>query len=225
MCHSSCITFGEANLTRDDIDGKRVLEVGSFNVNGSLRTIVESLRPREYIGVDFQEGPGVDEVCNADRLVDRFGENAFDVLISTEMLEHVRNWKRVISNLKRVLKPGGVLAVTTRSKGYPYHSAPFDFWRFEIRDMEVIFSDLKIETLQTDPEAPGVFLKARKPAVFDENDLSKHQLYSMIKWKRVSSITDLEIWSYRFRYLLRHYASIALPESAKTVIKDKVLHE
>jgi len=225
MCHSSCITFGKTNLTKDDIEGKRVLEVGSFNVNGSLRNIVETLRPQQYVGVDFQEGPGVDEICDADCLVDRFGVNAFDVVISTEMLEHVRNWQSVISNLKRVLKLGGVLAITTRSKGYPYHSAPYDFWRFEIRDMECIFSDLKIETLQTDPEAPGVFLKARVPVVFEEKDLSKHKLYSMIKWKRVSSITNLEIWSYRFRYLLRHYASIGLPESAKTMIKEKVLHE
>src|SRR4026209_2299794 len=60
MCHSSCITFGKTNLTKDDIEGKRVLEVGSFNVNGSLRTIVETLRPQQYVGVDFQEGPGVD---------------------------------------------------------------------------------------------------------------------------------------------------------------------
>jgi SAM-dependent methyltransferase len=202
-----------------------VIEVGALNVNGSLRSFVESQHPREYVGVDLEIGPGVDEVCDASKLVARFGTGSFDVVISTEMCEHIRDWRIVISNLKHILALDGTLLLTTRSKGYPYHSAPSDFWRFELDDMRTIFGDLKIECLESDPEAPGVFLKARKTRAFQENDLSEHQLYSMIKWKRVRNVTDYDVWSYRFRYLLRHYASNALPEWAKTAIREKLPHE
>src|SRR5882724_3262247 len=225
MCNPSCLAFGITHLRSKDISEKRVIEVGALNVNGSLRSFVESLRPREYVGVDLEIGPGVEEICDAARLVARFGRNSFDVVISTELLEHIKDWRTVVSNLKQALTPDGILLLTTRSKGYPYHAAPSDFWRFELEDMKVIFNDLRIEALEPDPEAPGVFLTARKPLSFEEADLSKYQLYSMIKWKRVAGITDLDVWSYRFRSLVRHYASIALPKSAKTMIKDKVLHE
>src|SRR5262245_23783701 len=107
MCQRSCINFSLANLSKEDIEGKEVLEVGSRNVNGTLRTIVESLEPAHYLGVDIQMGPGVDEVCDACDLLDRFGGCRFDWLISSELLEHVRDWQKVISNFKHVVKPGG----------------------------------------------------------------------------------------------------------------------
>lgn len=52
MCTQSCIQFGTKNLSREEIQGKRVIEVGSLNVNGSLRQTIEALGPREYVGVD-----------------------------------------------------------------------------------------------------------------------------------------------------------------------------
>jgi len=91
MCHVSCVIFGASNLSKEEIQGKRVIELGSYDVNGSLRTYVKSLNPSEYIGVDIKKGPGVDIVCDAENIVDKFGNEAFDVVISTELLEHVRN--------------------------------------------------------------------------------------------------------------------------------------
>jgi 2-polyprenyl-3-methyl-5-hydroxy-6-metoxy-1,4-benzoquinol methylase len=70
-------------------------------------------------------GPDVDEVCAAEKLVQRFGPDALDVVISTEMLGHVRDWRAVIDNTKSVLKPGGTLLFTTRSQGFAFHAYPF----------------------------------------------------------------------------------------------------
>jgi SAM-dependent methyltransferase len=180
MCNQSCLSFGHDNLAPADIRGKSVIEVGSRNINGSLRAFIESLSPASYLGVDMVDGDGVDEVCEAGRLVERFGANSFDLLISTEMLEHVHDWQRVIDNFKQLLRPEGVLLITTRSKGFPYHEAPWDFWRYEVSDMREIFADFVIENLQSDPEEPGVFLKARKPLDYTANDLSGIRLYSMV---------------------------------------------
>jgi SAM-dependent methyltransferase len=198
MCHATCIQFGQAHLSAEEIIGKSVLEVGARDVNGSLRPYIEELHPGSYIGVDVETGPGVDEICSAEDLVLRFGSECFDVVICTEVLEHVRNWHRICSNLKGVLKAGGLLLATTRSKGFSRHAYPYDYWRYELSDARAIFSDLDIMVLKADTMAPGIFVKACKPKQFSENNLKKYRLYSMIKLKRCTTVTWLDILLFKF---------------------------
>jgi len=165
-----------------------VIEIGAVDINGSLRPDVEALGPSEYLGIDIAEGPGVDEVCNVYDLVERYGPESFDVAISSEMIEHVHDWRKAISQIKQILRPEGVLVMTTRSIGFPYHDYPYDYWRYELDDMRAIFSDMTIEALEPDTDDPGVLVKARKPEGFVENDLSEHALYSMIINDRSKSI-------------------------------------
>lgn len=189
MCHPSCLEFGHTSIHRADVFDKMVLEVGSQDVNGSMRSMVEKLSPARYVGIDLQEGPGVDEVCTAEDMVERFGPDTVDLLINTEMLEHVHDWRCVVSNLKRVLKPGGVLILTTRSRGYPIHGFPSDYWRFEIADFEKMFGDMIIDELESDPSGgPGVFLRARKPESFTEANLENYALFSVISQSRTSDL-------------------------------------
>jgi len=188
MCNSACLDFGRTKLTGSDVTGKRVIEIGAVDINGSLRPDVEALGPSEYLGIDIAEGPGVDEVCNVYDLVERYGPESFDVAISSEMIEHVHDWRKAISQIKQILRPEGVLVMTTRSIGFPYHDYPYDYWRYELDDMRAIFSDMTIEALEPDTDDPGVLVKARKPEGFVENDLSEHALYSMIINDRSKSI-------------------------------------
>jgi SAM-dependent methyltransferase len=160
-----------------------------MDVNGSLRPIVMKLDPAKYIGVDLAPGRGVDEVCASETLVQRFGADSFDLVMSTEMLEHVLDWRKVLHNLKQVLKPGGVLIITTRSKGYPLHGYPSDYWRYEISDFQELFRDFAIEVLMSDPTGgPGVFLRARKPIEFLEAKIDDWALYSVVSRRRIKEI-------------------------------------
>ena len=193
MCNDSCLEFGRRMLRQKDIHGKRVLEVGSLDVNGTMRPLIETHGPSEYVGVDIEMGPNVDVVCQAEDLVDRFGEGAFEVVTSTEMLEHVREWREVVRNLKGVVSPGGVLLITTRSFGVPYHGYPYDFWRYELDDMREIFSDMVIEGLEPDPLLAGVMMRARKSTEFAERPLPDYALYSIVTRKRSVDITDLDV--------------------------------
>ena len=180
MCHGSCLAFGVINLKSEDITGKSVIEVGSYNINGSLREPMVRLNPSKYVGVDITEGPCVDQVCKAEDVLSTFGAESFDTVISTEMMEHVENWKNVVHNLKGVCKKGGVILITTRSVGFPKHECPSDFWRYSLEDMKAIFSDCEILKLENDrPRLPGVFIKVRKPLDFKENDLSGYSVYGM----------------------------------------------
>lgn len=86
--------------------GKRVLELGSLNINGSPREFFEDC---EYVGVDRQAGNGVDVVCRAHEYTSR---KKFDVVVSTEMLEHDKYADKTIENAWKLLKKGGWLIGT-----------------------------------------------------------------------------------------------------------------
>jgi SAM-dependent methyltransferase len=217
MCNAACLEFGRSHLTPDDVRRKRVLEVGALNVNGSLRPEIEAFGPSRYVGVDVVGGPGVDEICDICELHSRFGSDSFDVVLSTEVLEHVRDWTGAISNLKRILSPDGVLVLTTRSPGFPYHGYPHDFWRFEPDDMRAIFSDLSLEALERDRLSPGVFVRARKTAPFVENDLRAFPLYSVVNERRCTDVSRFEIAIRRFKYKIRVFLSLILP--ARVVVR------
>jgi 2-polyprenyl-3-methyl-5-hydroxy-6-metoxy-1,4-benzoquinol methylase len=206
MCSISGILFGTINLSRKDIEGKRIIEIGSHDINGTLRAFVESRNPAEYIGVDIEKGPGVDIICDAKKIIEHFEKESFDIVIATELIEHVREWRKVISNIKNICRPNGIMLITTRSIGFQYHGFPHDFWRYESEDMKNIFSDCTIEKLEKDQLKPGVFFKARKPADFTENNLDDYELYSIILDRRIKEIDEksLEIFQKKYnRYLLK----------------------
>jgi len=190
MCHVSVFEFFINSIDCAEFEGKDVLEVGSKYVNGSVRPLIEKFcKPNKYVGVDIENGKFVDFIVPAEKLVEFFGINKFDVVISTEMLEHVKDWRIVINNLKEVLKPGGIIYITTRSKGFGYHAYPYDFWRYEIEDIKKIFSDFEILILEKDVE-PGILLKAKKPLDWKACNLNSISLYSMVENKRVLHIPE-----------------------------------
>jgi len=201
MCNAYCILFGAINLNPEEVRGKRAIDIGSYDTNGSLRPLVESYYPAEYIGVDIAEGPGVDMICKAEDILDRFGKESFDIVISTELLEHIWDWRKVVRNIKNICKEGGIILITTRSYGHPYHGHPHDFWRYELEDMKHIFSDCLIEKLEKDP-AKGVFIKAEKTHDFVEKDLADYKLYSILLNKRAKEIAEKDIKKYSRRLVL-----------------------
>jgi SAM-dependent methyltransferase len=193
MCTPSTLEWVEQNLTSEEVQGKRVLDIGSFDVNGSLRSVVSPLKPGEYIGVDLRPGPGVDVVCAAEDLIARFGVECFDLVLSSSTFEHIRYWKQALSNMKQVCKPNGLILIIVPSK-WPFHAYPNDYWRYESYDMERIFADCDLISLHEDDQPNSlVYLKARKPVGLREIDLSAYRLFSIISGQRVQQI---EIWHY-----------------------------
>ena len=219
MCNDACIEFGLRNIADGDVRGKHILEIGALNVNGSLRQSIAAHAPASYLGIDIEKGPGVDEICDIGDLVARYGEARFDVIICTEVLEHVRAWREAIHNMKGVLRPGGFLIVTTRSKGHPYHGYPYDFWRFELDDFRRMFSDFEVSSLESDPTSPGVFIKARRPASWAEVELSSCALYSMVTRKPEVSVSELDIGILKLRHSTRRLLSSIVPAQAKVALR------
>lgn len=161
--HESVLNFVERMLTVADVSGKRILEVGSYDVNGSVRPYIESLSPAQYLGVDASSGPRVDQVVDCTQLCAAVGDG-WDVVVSTEMLEHVRDWQACVTHLAAAVAPDGLLLVTTRSPGFRYHPYPEDHWRYTTEAMLQILDALNLSCLklEDDSQAPGVFALARK---------------------------------------------------------------
>jgi len=164
MCHPSVIGWASVAIQAEHVTGIDVIEVGSYNVNGSIRTNIEALHPASYLGADIEAGPNVDLVANVTDLPDMY-PNGFGLVITTEMLEHVEDWRTTMTALAKLTKPGGTLALTTRSPGFPYHPYPVDNWRYPVDTMHEILTalGLNVDTCIPDPDVPGVFALAHKP--------------------------------------------------------------
>jgi SAM-dependent methyltransferase len=169
------MTFACSALTEADVRGKTVIEAGAFDVNGSVRPHVEALGPASYVATDMRTGPGVDLVCAAEDLPAQFTRadagtlyrERFDVVISTEMLEHAKDWQAAMRGMISVMRDGALLVLTARSEGFPVHGYPDDHWRFSVGAFGGILAaaGLEVERLEPDPDpqSPGVFARARKP--------------------------------------------------------------
>ena len=196
-----CLLAMITQLCKEPVAGKRVVEVGSQDVNGSIRPFVEALQPKEYIGTDMAAGKGVDVVCDCGSLEEKFGAESFDLVISTSLLEHVRDWRSAVHNMKAVCRPGGTILVTTVSRGFQYHGYPYDFWRYAPDDLKEIFSDCEILALEP-VNYHLVLIRARKPLQFSERSLDGYPLHSILANRRVADFRPEFMSSLRFKKLI-----------------------
>jgi SAM-dependent methyltransferase len=173
------------------------------------------------VGVDILPGPGVDELCDAARLVERFRPESFDYVVCTDALEHIRDWRSTVSNMKGVLRPDGVLLVSVPSRGFSFHSYPYDFWRYESDDLRAIFADCAIVALDVrpDPPDPVVFMLARKPRDFRETDTSGYALFSMITRRRSLTVSNAQIRVAMPFIAVRGFVGRSLPPRVAQAIK------
>jgi SAM-dependent methyltransferase len=104
------------------------------------------------VAVDLHAGPGVQVV--GDALALGFRDDTFDVVLCTEMLEHVPEPQRAIDEMRRVLKPGGTLLLTTRFL-FPIHDAPHDYFRYTKYGLRHLLRRFEIVQLQEETTAVG----------------------------------------------------------------------
>lgn len=96
--------------------GQRVLEVGSLDINGSIRTAFEAC---DYTGADLSPGPGVDIACAGQLLA--FPSGHFDVSLSCECFEHNPYWVETWANMLRMTRPGGLVLMSCATTGRREH--------------------------------------------------------------------------------------------------------
>lgn len=120
---------------RDKLTG-HVIEIGSHDINGSVRDIVP-----QALGVDMRAGKNVDIVCLAEELLDHFPPEEFDAVMSLDALEHIENWRGAMKAMWALLKPNGWLVMTMASQKKGRHGYPDDYWRASHEHVRSIFPD------------------------------------------------------------------------------------
>ena len=99
-----------------------------------------------YDIVDVVAGPAVTIVADIQHCP-VIPDNTYDVVVCTQVLEHVANPFLAAAELFRILKPGGRLLLTVPA-AYPYHAVPRDYWRFTRDSLQLLlggrFRELQI---------------------------------------------------------------------------------
>ena len=106
--------------------GLQILDVGSQDVNGSLRTVAP--KDSTYVGADFAQGQGVDVILT-DPYALPFEDESFDLCVSSSCYEHAEFFWLAFNEALRVLRPNGLLLLIVPSNGV-FHRYPVDCWRF-----------------------------------------------------------------------------------------------
>jgi SAM-dependent methyltransferase len=117
MAHQEQIAYIESIKRQfpDFFQDKRVLEVGSLNINGTIRDLFST---EEYVGLDIGEGPGVDVVVSGHEYKDT---KKFDCCISCECFEHNPYWKETFANMVNLCKKNGLVIFTCATTGRKEH--------------------------------------------------------------------------------------------------------
>lgn len=100
----------------------------------------------EYLGLDVAAGAQVDIVVSPDAQWPLPDQN-YDVLLSTQVIEHVVSLEFTLNQMSRVLKAGGVMILSFPFL-YNVHGAPHDYRRFTLYGAERLLPGYEIVHLE-----------------------------------------------------------------------------
>jgi SAM-dependent methyltransferase len=118
-----------------------ILDIGAGNVSTN-HSYTQFFPNRHTVDLDPKRQP--DTVGDIHALP--FDDNSQEVVVCTEVLEHCHTPQKAIDELRRVLKPGGKLILTTRFV-YPLHDVPHDYFRFTKYGLEHLFAGWSAVTI------------------------------------------------------------------------------
>lgn len=135
----------------DHIPRPRVVELGSRHVCPAQW---EPPAQWDRIGIDIISGDGVDLVADVHELSSHLPAASVDAVYCVAVWEHLLMPWKVVLEMNRVMKPGGVAWIVTH-KSFPVHDAPWDFYRFSGQAWAALFNpSTGFEVLASDEHSP-----------------------------------------------------------------------
>ncbi|MBU1178790.1 class I SAM-dependent methyltransferase [Patescibacteria group bacterium] len=104
-----------------------IYEFGSLQVEGKFADLRPYFPEKKYVGADMREGLGVDVILNLHNI--DLPDKSVGTVIVLSTLEHVEFARKAVEEAHRILKPNGVLIISS-VMNFPIHDYPSDYWRF-----------------------------------------------------------------------------------------------
>ncbi len=109
----------------------------------------------KYIGVDM-DAQGADITAKAEKLP--FRKSTFDIAVCFQVLEHIYEPEKAISEMKRIVKRGGFVILTTHGS-WMYHPSPHDYYRWTNEGLTLLFKDFSRVSVKPILKAPVSLLQ------------------------------------------------------------------
>jgi len=137
--------FEENFIPKYDLSKYSLLDVGSYDINGSYKKLFNSTQ-YEYTGLDIEAGPNVDIVLPNSYNWKQIETDKYDIVISGQTFEHAEFFWLTMSEMARVLKKNGFICIITPNKIFE-HRHPVDCYRFYTDSMIALARYVNFEIL------------------------------------------------------------------------------
>lgn len=157
--------YAELNLALPS--NSRVLIIGTGNKYSFYQNIFKN---HLVINSDVHNQFKVDIIFDAHQIP--FKDESFDLVLSSQVLEHTMRPWIVAKEIMRVTKNGGVIH-TEVPFCFPYHGQPYDFFRFSPGGLRIIFDQcslIKSEVINGDGSASAYMLSESLINKFKRNN-------------------------------------------------------
>lgn len=121
----------------------KVLDAGSGS--GKYGEIIKK-EAKEYISFDALPGENVDVVGNV--MAMPFKNESFDIVVSTQVLEHIEKPWLAIGEMTRILKKNGICFLTAPFM-VPFHPDPSDYFRFSKEGLEMLVKNQGLKIIES----------------------------------------------------------------------------
>lgn len=121
------VEWGRDNYVRKELGQERI-KLADYGCGTKPYVSIFADEKIEYLGIDLAWNPHAEIIVGSDSII-QYPDNQIDVVLSTQVLEHVEDPEGYLREAHRILKPNGTLLLTTH--GYwMYHPDPTDYWRW-----------------------------------------------------------------------------------------------
>lgn len=165
------------NIYLNSSDPLNILDIGSLDNTGknyNYRTIFDNSN-WNYTGLDYIDGDNVDILVDDIYNIYEISDDSYDVIISGQLFEHLEFFWITMTEIERILKPGGICCIIAPSGGPKHGSFEPDCYRFYEDGMAALaryvdFEVLHVSTNSDDDAKPwcDTCLIAKKPHTYVE---------------------------------------------------------
>lgn len=132
-------------------DGMKVLEIGGKGETIFFKTVNNPNIVWHTLDINLENA---DNIFNENHIISNkeyeypFENDTYDIVVSGNVIEHVKKIWIWTKELNRIIKPNGFI-ITINPVSWPFHLAPIDCWRIYPDGAKALFEDAKFTILHS----------------------------------------------------------------------------